>query len=228
VAVSRGFETATAFRGDVVNHIACIIFLFLVGCSAGQAGTALHLSRGQAPAQNSLVGVDAGFAPDTMAVLPDAIANVDTVVLVDVKPQSTDTVSRQDTQFVDALPASNDVRADTQVLPDGLSYPHDVVVTDAVPCMQQVVANGYASDKASCATWNLKFTEPYNSNLAVPWTSQSACEFIINCFAAKPDVYTSWRAQTDCNCTCPIPFSGVDWQPLIDIITPFCPTFFTS
>jgi hypothetical protein len=131
----------------------------------------------------------------------------------DVKPQNADTLA---------------VPSDTQPSPDGLSYPHDVIVTDAVPCMQQVIANGYASDKASCMTWKWTFTEPYNSNLAVPWTSESACKFIIDCFAAKPNVYTSWYKQPDCDCTCPIPGGGGKdgWQPLYDIISPFCPAFF--
>ena len=132
---------------------------------------------------------------------PDLRTAPDTVAIADLKPQTVDTLTVPDTRCaLDSLPAS---------------------------CMQQVVANGYASDKASCATWDLKFTEPYNSKLAVPWTSQSACKFIIDCFAAKPDVYTSWAKQPNCDCTCPIPLSAPDWQPLIDIVSPFCPTFFT-
>ena len=118
--------------------------------------------------------------------------------------------------------------ADVQPLPDGLSYPHDVVVAATVPCMQQVVANGYASDKASCATWKLKLNEPYNSQLAVPYTSQTACVALIDCYVANSSTCTNWYSQACGDCLSVLPVAVQDWQPAMDLIAPFCPTFFIS
>jgi hypothetical protein len=196
-----------------MTRFACIIVVLVSGCSFDvNALRAPALDAGLDPPRLGSAGVDAGTAPD-LRMMPDTIANVDSVLLGDTKPQNTDSGTFTDTkpQIADTLPT---LPIDTQAPPDTLS------------CMQRVVANGYASDKASCATGRIKFEEPYNSNLAVPWTSQSACKFIIDCFAAKPDVYTSWHKQPNCDCTCPIPGAGYE-QLLADIVTPFCPAFFT-
>jgi hypothetical protein len=102
---------------------------------------------------------------------------------------------------------------------DGLALPHDVSPVDGVPCMQQIVAAGYASDKSSCATWTI-------AKVSAPYTSQTACVALIDCYAANP-ACLSWYTTTDCDCIYRIPYHSADWVPLMDLITPFCPSFFT-
>jgi hypothetical protein len=109
---------------------------------------------------------------------------------------------------------------------DVLVVPDARVSLDGLPCMQQVVANGYASDRASCSTWNLKLTEPYNSQLPVPYTSQTACKALIDCYVVNSNACTNWHTQACSSCLGSLPISVNDWQPLINIITPFCLTFF--
>lgn len=227
-----------------------IVLLVSLGCAS--EGIDVVTTDVQAP---ELPGVrrartDAGAMPDMIVAAPDAGTPDTLPPPADTRPADTlaspdtltaDLVPAPDTRPVDTTPPDAtpalDAQApidaippsDSQALPDGLSYPHDIVPNATTPCMQQVIDNGYASDKASCATWNIKLNETYiaqHPEYMGPRTSQEACMFIINCFAANPGIYTSWEEQPDCNCTCPIAFGGVDWVPLRDIIAPFCPTFF--
>jgi hypothetical protein len=203
--------------------------VFVFGCATEKDGLAVL------EPDTSALGTRApGRSRGDAGVAPDVIAAVDVILAIDTRPADVLTV---DVLMADVLPAP-DTRipvdttpvTDTLTLPDGLSYPHDIVPNTTTPCMQQVIDNGYASDKASCATWKIRMNADYiaqHPEYTGPRTSIEACKFMIDCFAAKPDVYTNWYTQPDCSCTCPIAILGaVDWAPLIDIVTPFCPTFF--
>lgn len=227
-----------------MNRFAGLGFLvFLLGCAQEGVGIGVEATDtlpNVAPRRSG--GQDAGSVPDLppgspdTLVIPDTIPTMDTRVAPDVIA-APDALSALDVlapldsgapdRIADATPIS-----DVKVLPDGLSYPHDIAPNTTTPCMQQVIDNGYASDKASCATWNIKLNEDYIANTPTytgPRTALEACMFIIDCFAAKPDVYTNWYKQPDCNCTCPIPFKGSpDWTQLMEIVSPFCPTFFQT
>jgi len=220
--------------------------VLLLGCASEGVGIGVETldatSESMAAPRRS-GGQDAGSAPDLLPGLPDTISIPDTTPALDTR-SAPDVIAAPDGVPVDSRPpldsgtpdriADATPISDAKVLPDGLSYPHDIAPTPATPetCMQQVIANGYASDKASCATWNIKLNEDYiaqNPEYAGPRTPSEACVFIINCFAAKPDVYTNWYKLPDCSCTCPIPFKGSpDWTQLMEIISPFCPTFFQT
>jgi hypothetical protein len=238
-----------------MNRLLGLGFLaFLLGCASEGVGIDVEMpdaSPLNTAAPRRGVGYDAGTAPDllpgapdTLAILdatptPDIISTSDVIAALDTHApdviaapdtiSSPDTITPRDLGVADVTPIS-----DAKVLPDGLSYPHDIAPVPATPttCMRQVIANGYASDKASCATWEIKLNETYiaeHPEYTGPRTSQAACVFIIDCFAAKPDVYTNWYKQPDCDCTCPIPFKGSpDWTQLMSIVSPFCPTFFQA
>jgi hypothetical protein len=179
-----------------MNRFASIIFVFVVGCAAEGQGIDVPFDSTSTSSKVPLRG-PSGYDASPASI--DAGANVDLGTLGDTRSQTVDMV----------------VAPDTRVALDGL------------PCMQQVVANGYASDKASCATWTTaEFTEPYNSQLPVPWTARTACVALIDCYAANPTKCTSW-ADGNCPCIYPIPFNmRTDFGALRDIIAPFCPAFF--
>lgn len=197
----------------IMNRIACIIVVLVAGCAA--EGVDIGVSRGP-------TSVDAGI--DVQGV--DVTTPSDATTSLDVGLTDTNS-STQDAGFADATDDARIVETfvDAQTLPDGLSYPHDLTVTSGVPCMQQVVANGYASDKASCATWKVDFDKIANSKRVVPYTSQTACMALIDCFAAHL-ACTNWYQPACGSCVAAMPeVSGLNWQPLFDIVLPFCPTF---
>jgi hypothetical protein len=111
---------------------------------------------------------------------------------------------------------------DSSQIVDTSATPDARTTLDGLPCMQQVVANGYASDKASCATWK-------GMNVAPGWTLPAACVHLIDCYAANPTLCKKWSGTSEETCAFCMAdgvFRGGDWQPLIDIISPFCPMFF--
>jgi hypothetical protein len=198
--------------------------VFVFGCATEKDGLAVL-----EPDTSALDTHAPGRSRGDAGVTPDVIATMDVISTIDTRPADVlmvDTSPVPDTR----VPSDTTAVIDTLTLPDGLSYPHDIAPNTTTPCMQQVIDNGYASDKASCATWKIRMNDAYiaeHLEYAGPRTSIEACKFMIDCFAAKPDVYTNWYTQPDCSCTCPIAILGaVDWAPLIDIVTPFCPTFF--
>jgi hypothetical protein len=186
-----------------MTRFACIIVVLVAGCSFDEA--ALRVPAPDAGVDALILGVpghDAGSAPDLRA-MPDAFSSADLGAPNDVKLQT-----------ADALPVS-----DAKALPDGLSYPHDVVVATGVPCMQQVIANGYASEKASCATW-------VTAKVVTPWTSQTACVALIDCYVTNPTSCSNW-SDGACPCLNAAHYAGpTDFGPLRDIVEPFCPNFF--
>jgi len=185
-----------------VNRIACIIVVLVAGCSFDEA--ALHT-----------VGLDAaGSTPPGRGPAGNLDAGVDVLTVPDVQPQTSDVLSRSDTLQPDTLQSPDSMRdvqvseapGDAQVISDGLSSRHDVVVTDAVPCMQQVVANGYASAGSACA-------EAQNV---------SACVAMIDCFLANRAMCSTYVDCTVCRASIPNPPPA----GLIATITrPFCPGF---
>jgi hypothetical protein len=213
-----------------MKRFACIVLVFAAaGCDQGLNTPTRDASRSEsgAPRRGPSL-IDAGIAPDVSPV-PDTIIRVDAGVVPD-------TVIAPEVQSLDSVPQADlqPIGTDAQTLPDGMAYPHDIAPNDAIPCMQQVIANGYASDKASCATLAAQGMKATGD-----WIVVNACVAFIDCLAANAPACASWESG-DCFCLAdnhlrPGPqefydgsYHGPGYQPLIDLIAPYCPTFFPN
>ena len=222
-----------------MNRFAGLGFLvLLLGCAQEGVGIGVEATDTLPNVAPRRGGYDAGSAPDSLPGASDTIAIPDTTPVLDTRFVS-DVIAVPDGISVDSRPpldsstpdriADATPISDVQVLPDGLSYPHDIAPTPATSetCMQQVILNGYASDKASCAT--LETAPPGYHTTISGVTVEAACVWLIDCYAANV-ACTGWYASgIDCPClgmSGLAPKSGLAaWTALIDIITPFCPTF---
>lgn len=202
----------------MLRSLALASVLSLLGCAA----EGVKAPDVQAPDADSDLQATRRGVPD--AGSPDVVPFPDTRPAVDVQPKFDTQVGVDAQPLIDTQPQPAEVQTDT--LPDGISYPHDLgVLQDGVLCMKQLVANGYASDKESCATIGARGFAVGPG--ATSKTVEGACIELIDCLVANPNC--TWYNSVPCiNSSFLDRGSSPNWTPLGDLIKPFCPTFFSQ
>jgi hypothetical protein len=178
---------------------------------------------------------DALAPPDALALVdttprPDTLVQPDSGVQVDTRPADAlvvrDMLAQPDlapeARGFDVTPAS-----DAFALPDGLSYPHDIVTTDfgasTRACLQAVIANGYASGEGSCA----QLANGGDAGLA----AAEACRATIDCYVttdAPRCLYAGepyWIGDHACPCAVIWAAAGAGAYEMAKIVRPFCDGF---